>query len=107
VITVYVAGLFQGLALVAFPAASSQLTGPSDYDLSNSQYGLIFVPQVIMAITGSLLLPELSRRFGLKRLLLAGIAADVASMTILVAGVAAEGRGPRTRCCWSARGFLG
>jgi hypothetical protein len=80
VITVYVAGLFQGLALVAFPAASSQLTGPSDYDLSNSQYGLIFVPQVIMAITGSLLLLELSRRFVLKRLFLVGIAANVTSM---------------------------
>ena len=34
-----------------------------------------------MAITGSLVLPELSRRFGLKRLFLAGTAADVASMT--------------------------
>lgn len=79
VATVYAAGLFQGLALVAFPAASSVLQGASDYDLSNSQYGLIFVPQVILAITGSLLLPALSRRFGLKRLFLAGIAADVAS----------------------------
>jgi MFS family permease len=107
VITVYVAGLFQGLALVAFPAASSQLTGPSDYDLSNSQYGLIFVPQVIMAITGSLLLPELSRRFGLKRLLLAGIAADVASMTILVASVAVEGKAAAYPMLLVATAFLG
>ena len=65
VVTVYAVGLFQGLALVAFPAASSVLTGASDYDLSSSQYGLLFVPQVMMAIAGSLLLPELSRRFGL------------------------------------------
>jgi MFS family permease len=106
-ITVYVAGLFQGLALVAFPAASSQLTGPSDYDLSNSQYGLIFVPQVIMAIIGSLLLPELSRRFGLKRLLLAGIAADVASMTILVASVAVEGEAAAYPMLLVATAFLG
>ena len=107
VITVYVAGLFQGLALVAFPAASSQLTGPSDYDLSNSQYGLIFVPQVIMAITGSLLLPELSRRFGLKRLLLAGIAADLASMAILVASVTVEGKAAAYPMLLVATAFLG
>lgn len=37
VVTVYAVGLFQGLALVAFPAASSVLTGASDYDLSSSQ----------------------------------------------------------------------
>jgi hypothetical protein len=51
-ITVYVVGLLQGLALVAFPAASSQLTGPSDFDLSTSRYGLLFVPQVLMAMPG-------------------------------------------------------
>jgi hypothetical protein len=79
-ITVYVVGLFQGLALVAFPAGSSQLTGPSDYDLSTSQCGLLFVPQVLMAIAASLLLLELSRRFVLKRLFLVGIAANVTSM---------------------------
>ena len=44
VVTVYAVGLFQGLALVAFPAASGVLTGASDYDLSTSQYGLLFVP---------------------------------------------------------------
>jgi MFS family permease len=91
VATVYVVGLFQGLALVAFPAASSQLTGPSEYDLSSSQYGLLFVPQVLMAIAGSLLLPGLSSRFGLKRLFVVGITADVISMVLLVASVSVEG----------------
>ena len=107
VATVYAVGLFQGLALVAFPAASSVLTGTSDYDLSSGEYGLIFVPQVIMAITGSLLLPELSRRFGLKRLLLAGIAADVASMSILVASVTVEGRAAAYPMLLVATAFLG
>ena len=37
VVTVYAVGFFQGLALVAFPAASSVLTGASDYDLSTGQ----------------------------------------------------------------------
>jgi MFS family permease len=107
VLTVYVVGLFQGLALVAFPAASSVLTGSSDYDLSNSQYGLLFVPQVIMAITGSLLLPELARRFGLKRLFIVGIAADVVSMTLLVASVAVEGEAVAFPMLLVATAFLG
>ena len=107
VLTVYAVGLFQGLALVAFPAASSVLQGASDYDLSSGEYGLLFVPQVIMAITGSLLLPELSRRFGLKRLLLAGIAADVASMAILFASVAVEGKAAAYPMLLAATAFLG
>ena len=107
VVTVYAVGLFQGLALVAFPAASSVLTGASDYDLSTSQYGLLFVPQVIMAIAGSLLLPELSRRFGLKRLFLAGIAADVISMAVLVDSVSVQGETIAFPLLLVATGFLG
>jgi MFS family permease len=107
VVTVYAVGLFQGLALVAFPAASSVLTGASDYDLSTSQYGLLFVPQVLMAIAGSLLLPELSRRFGLKRLFLVGIAANVISMGVLVASVSVEGDTVAFPMLLVATGFLG
>ena len=66
VVTVYVIGLFQGLALVAFPAAATILTSNSGYDLSKTQYGLMFIPQVAMAIAGSLALPSLARRFALK-----------------------------------------
>lgn len=85
VVTVYCVGLFQGLALVAFPAASGVLTSSSEYDLSSTQYGLLFVPQVVMAIAGSLAMPALSRRFGIKPLLLVGIAADLLSMVLLAA----------------------
>jgi hypothetical protein len=49
VLTVYMIGLFQGLSLVAFPAAATILTSETGYDLSKSQYGLMFIPQVIMA----------------------------------------------------------
>src|ERR1700745_1876955 len=53
--TVYAAGLIQGIALVTFPAASTIFTSPSQYGLSNTQYGTMFLPQVVTAITGSLL----------------------------------------------------
>jgi MFS transporter, FHS family, glucose/mannose:H+ symporter len=84
VATVYAIGLFQGLSLVAFPAAATILTSPSGYNLSKSQYGLLFLPQVVMAIAGSLALPTLTRRFQLKHVLLAGLVADTVAMGLLV-----------------------
>ena len=84
IVTVYAAGLFQGLSLVAVPAAATILTSADGYDLSASQYGLLFLPQVILAIAGSLALPSVSARIGLKRVLLIGLAADTAAMALLV-----------------------
>src|SRR5262249_22698341 len=83
VLTVYVIGLFQGLSLVAFPAAATILTSKTGYNLSKSQYGLMFIPQVAMAIAGSLALPNLANRFSLKRVLIAGMAADTLAMGLL------------------------
>jgi MFS family permease len=83
VLTVYVIGLFQGLSLVAFPAAATILTSETGYDLSKGQYGLMFIPQVAMAIASSLALPRLASRFSLKRVLLAGMTADTLAMGLL------------------------
>src|SRR5664279_319141 len=84
VLTVYVIGLIQGLSLVAFPAAATILTSPTGYDLSKSRYGVLFLPQVVMAVASALSLPALSRRFRLKQILLAGLAANTAAMGLLV-----------------------
>jgi hypothetical protein len=45
----------QVITLVTFPAASSIFTNPTEYDLRNTQYGAIFLPQVLTAITTSLI----------------------------------------------------
>jgi MFS family permease len=82
--TVYAAGLVQGIALVTFPAASTIFTDPSQYGLSNTQYGTMFLPQVVTAITTSVLSGTLAARFGTKRVFLAGLAADLASMALLI-----------------------
>jgi MFS family permease len=84
IVAVYAAGLFQGLSLVAVPAAATVLTSTTAYDLSASQYGLLFLPQVILAITGSLALSSLAGRIGLKRVLMVGLLADTVAMTLLV-----------------------
>jgi hypothetical protein len=81
---VYAAGLVQGVVLVTFPAASTIFTDPGEYDLSNTQYGTMFLPQVVTAVAASLLGGSLARRFGTKRVYLAGLVADLASMVLLV-----------------------
>jgi MFS family permease len=87
--TVNVAGLVQGIALVTFPAASTIFTAKGSYDLSSSQYGLMFVPQVITAVTSALLSaglvgPGLASRLGERTVLLAGLVADLAAMVLLI-----------------------
>jgi MFS family permease len=81
---VYAAGLVQGIVLVTFPAASTIFTDPDEYDLSSSQYGAMFLPQVITAIAGALLGAGLAGRFGAKRVYLVGLALSLVSMGLLV-----------------------
>jgi MFS transporter, FHS family, glucose/mannose:H+ symporter len=106
-VTVYVIGLFQGLSLVAFPAAATILTSPTGYDLSKSQYGVMFVPQVVMAIVGSLALPTLAARFTLKRVLVAGLVADTLAMGLLAGSQSLQGEGIAYAMLLVATGALG
>ena len=53
-LTMYAAGLVQGITLVTFPAASTIFTSAASYGLSAGQYGTMFVPQVVAAISASL-----------------------------------------------------
>jgi MFS family permease len=81
---VYAAGLLQGLALVTFPAASAVFTDPHAHGLSNGEYGVMFAPQTVLAVTAALLGGRLARRWGEKRVLLLGLGADLGSMALLV-----------------------
>ena len=81
---VYGAGIVQGIALVTFPAASTILTDPSEYDLSSTQYAGLFLPQVITAIAASLLGARLADHFGTKRVYLAGLTAGLVAMSLLI-----------------------
>ncbi len=85
---VYGAGLVQGIVLVTFPAASTIFTDPDEYDLSSSQYGAMFLPQVVTAIATSVLGARLARRYGSKRVYLAGLAASLVAMALLVTSTA-------------------
>jgi MFS family permease len=85
ILTVYAAGVIQGIALVTFPAASAVFTSPSDYDLSSTEYGGMFVPQAVMAIIASLAGAGLRNRLGTKKIYLLGLFANLLAMTLLVA----------------------
>jgi fucose permease len=80
---IYVIGLVQGLALVTFPAASSIFTSPSGFGFGASRYGMMFVPQVILAMLASSSGPGLARRWTLKLVLQAGLSGDLLAMFLL------------------------
>jgi MFS-type transporter involved in bile tolerance (Atg22 family) len=69
-----VAGLVQGIVLVTFPATSTIFTSSKYYSLSSSQYGALFLPQVVLAIIASLMGARLARRITTKRVYLVGLA---------------------------------
>jgi fucose permease len=79
------AGLVQGIVLVTFPAASTIFTGKSEYGLSATQYGNMFLPQVVTAIAASLLGAGLARKISTKRVYLTGLACNLISMGLLIA----------------------
>jgi fucose permease len=85
ILTVYVAGVIQGIALVTFPAASAVFTNASDYGLSSTEYGCMFIPQAITAVASSLLGAGLTRRLGAKHIYLLGLVSNLLAMTLLVA----------------------
>src|SRR6476469_7229925 len=104
---VNLAGLVQGITLVTFPAAGTIFTAPSEYDLSNTQYGAMFLPQVLTAITTSLLGSQLAARFGSKRVLLLGLAANTSAMLVLVLSSAFEGDAAAYPLLLAATALLG
>jgi MFS family permease len=84
IVAVYTAAVIQGVALVAFPAASVVFTSAADYGLTSQQYGGMFVPQAITAVASSLLGAGLTRRLGAKRIYSLGLCANLLAMTLLV-----------------------
>jgi MFS family permease len=88
VVTVYAAGLMQGLTLVSFPALSSVLT--QGLGFTDAEYGAIFLPQVALTVAGAIGGGALARRVGLKVLLGAALVANALSQLLLAGGAWVE-----------------
>ena len=80
IFSIYCAGLFQGIALVAFPAASSVFTSPHEFNLSLAAYGGLFIPQALLSIATSLLSSKLRK---IRSLFLWGLLANLLAMVLL------------------------
>lgn len=91
---IYAAGITQGVALVTFPATSTIFTSPQYYNLSNTAFGTMFLPQAVAAIAASFLGAELTNRLGLKRIFLTGLAANLLSMLLLFISQFVAGQWP-------------
>jgi fucose permease len=78
------AGLVQGIVLVTFPAASTIFTSSRFYGLSSAQYGDMFLPQVVLAITGALLGARLAAKITTRRVYLLGLVASLIAMGLLL-----------------------
>ena len=78
------AGLVQGIVLVTFPAASTIFTDPDEYGLTSTEYGTMFLPQVVLAVAASLLGAKLAQRFTTKRVYLVGLVSSTISMSLLI-----------------------
>lgn len=90
---VYLSGLVQGIALILYPAAGPLFTNPDFHGLSSGEYGILFTPQIILAILASFGAPGLAKRYGMKTVLAIGLAANVLSMLLLVGSHFAIGTG--------------
>ena len=62
----FIIGMLQGINLVAFPAVSPILTSAQGFNYSNSAYGYLFLPQVILSIVFSFLSTEIALRGKIK-----------------------------------------
>lgn len=79
---IYSAGLAQGIALVAFPAASIVFTNPEKFSFSNADYASLFIPQVILAIIASAISMKLSKFYGSKSVFFFGLSANLMAMML-------------------------
>jgi MFS family permease len=85
IISVYAAGVVQGIGLVTFPAAGAILTSSAHYGLGTSAYGMLFLPQALMAILSSLFGERISSLLGgPRRVFLFGILFNALSMVLLL-----------------------
>ncbi|WP_394674671.1 MFS transporter [uncultured Chryseobacterium sp.] len=72
-----------GVNFVVFPALGTAFTDPSVFALSSSQFGSLFLPQVVCIIISCLSAPFLVNRFGPKIILASGIALMIISTGVL------------------------
>ena len=75
IISVYFSGFLVGITLVLFPAAGSILTNVDFHGFTSSQFGSIFIPQIVVAIITSLSAPKIASKLSMKLVMIFGLMA--------------------------------
>lgn len=83
IIIIFLLAFFTGVNFVVFPALGTAFTDSSVFGLSSSQFGNLFIPQVICIIVSCLGAPFLVNKVGPKIVLVAGLLLMIASTGIL------------------------
>lgn len=84
IFAVYFSGLLAGISLTLFPAAGPLFTDSDFHHLSNSEFGVLFIPQIVMAIASSLLTPVLAKQWGMRYVRQIGLGFMAISMAFLM-----------------------
>ena len=87
VLSVYLAGLGQGLAMVTIPALANVFKSPEHHALSSSQYGALFLPFTASAIAMAGASGRMSARVGMKRVVMLGVGLLAAAMAVVASTV--------------------
>lgn len=69
IVIVFILAFLTGVNFVIFPSLGNAFTDVHVFGLSTSQFGILFLPQVIFIILSSLFAPFLVNTFGLKKIL--------------------------------------
>ncbi len=69
----YLASFFDGLCILLFPA-SSMLFKKSPYDMTDAQYGVVFLPMIISIVTVTLVFKKIHRALGEEKVFFAALA---------------------------------
>ncbi|NDJ78000.1 MAG: multidrug effflux MFS transporter, partial [Chloroflexi bacterium] len=93
ILAVYLSGMLAGISLILFPSAGALFTDADFHNLSSSQFGVLFTPQIITAIASSFLTARLARRISMKRVLQTGLLFTITAMGLLVLSEFAIGSG--------------
>ena len=83
ILSIYLSGFLVGIALVLFPAAGSILTDADFHGFTSTQFGSIFIPQIVLAILTSLSAPKIAEKVGMKTVMLLGLASLFVATTLL------------------------
>jgi len=107
IILVYAMGLIQGLILVIVPAASAVFCDPQHFGFSKSQYGALFVPQVVMSVLAALCGPQIASRFSSKIVFQTGVFFNCAAAALIALSQCLAGKPTAYFCMMLATACVG